>query len=109
MTDIVQKEVELTCSPGEAWEQITDPAWLGGEGDMPTSTGDEGWVSDGEVTRHLIAEEVVEEQRYVYRWATFADAPTRVEIELTPTSEGTHISISESPLVARAQASLVLR
>jgi hypothetical protein len=109
MTENVEKEVELPCSPGEAWEQIIDPSWLGVEGDMPTSAGDEGWVNDGEVTRYLIAEEVVEERRYVYRWATFEEPPTRVAIELTPTSEGTHISISESPLDVRAQASLVLQ
>ncbi len=109
MTDIVQKVAELPCSPSEAWEQIVDPSWLGAEGEMPSSPGDEGWVNDGDVTRYVIAEEVVPEERYVFRWATFVEPPSRVTIELTPTSEGTHISISESPLHVRAQASLALR
>ena len=54
-------------------------------------------------------EEVDEENRLVYRWATFAEEPTRVEIGLTPIPEGTRITISESPIEVKAQASLVLR
>ena len=57
---------------------------------------------------YLIVEEVDEENRLVYRWATFAEEPSRVEIELTPTDEGTRISISESPIEVRAEASLDL-
>ena len=57
----------------------------------------------------FLGQEVDEENRLVYRWATFADAPSRVAIELTPTLEGTRITISESPIEVRAQSSLVLR
>jgi uncharacterized protein YndB with AHSA1/START domain len=109
MTDTVYRELDLPCSPSEAWEHVIDPSWLGDEGELPTAPGADGWISDGGDVHYLIVEEVDEEHRFVYRWATFADEPSRVEIELTPTSEGTRISISESPIAVTARASLVLR
>jgi uncharacterized protein YndB with AHSA1/START domain len=109
MTDTVHRELDLPCSPSEAWEHVTDPSWLGGEGDMPMVPGADGWISDGDDVHYIIVEEVDEENRLVYRWATFAEEPSRVEIELTPIPDGTRISISESPIEVKAQASLVLR
>ena len=109
MTDKVHRELDLPCSQIEAWKFVTDPSWLGDDGDMPMTPGADGWISDGGDVRYLIVEEVDEENRLSYRWATFAEKPSRVEIELTPTSGGTRISISESPIEVRAQASLVLR
>jgi hypothetical protein len=54
--------------------------------------------------------EVVDEERHLsYRWATFIDAPTRVETDLEPVAEGTRVSISESPIEVKAQARLALR
>lgn len=92
--------------PSEAWTHVTNPSWLGDGGELPTTPGAEGWVSDDDGVHYVIVEEVDENERYVYRWATFEDAPTRVEIELAPIAEGTRISISESPIDVRAQASL---
>ena len=109
MTENVHRELDLPCSPSEAWEHVIDPSWLGEDGDVPTVPGAEGWISDGDAVHYLIVEEVDEENRLVYRWATFAEEPSRVEIELTPTPGGTRISISESPIAARAQASLLTR
>jgi uncharacterized protein YndB with AHSA1/START domain len=109
MSDIIHRELDLPCTPSEAWEQITDPSWLGHDGELPLTPGAEGWVSDDEGVHYVIVEEVDENQRYVYRWATFEDAPTRVEIELAPIGDGTRISISESPIDVRAQATLALR
>ncbi|MGD0692476.1 MAG: SRPBCC domain-containing protein [Acidimicrobiales bacterium] len=109
MTDTVYRELDLPCSPSEAWEQVTDPSWLGDDGELPTTPGADGWISEGDDVRYLIVEEVDEENRLVYRWATFAEEPSRVEIELTPIPAGTRITISESPIEARARASLVLR
>ena len=109
MTETVHRELDLPCSPSEAWRYVTDPSWLGDGGDVPTVPGADGWISEGDDVHYLIVEEVDEENRLVYRWATFADEPSRVEIELTPTAGGTRISISESPIEMRARASLVLR
>jgi hypothetical protein len=109
MTDTVYRELDLPCTPREAWEHVIDPSWLGDDGDVPMEPGADGWISEGDEIHYLIVEEVDEENRFVYRWATFADEPSRVEIELTPTGEGTRITISESPIEVKAQASLVLR
>ena len=109
MTDTVYRELDLPCSPSEAWEQVIDPSWLGDDGELPTTPGSDGWISEGDDIRYLIVEEVDEESRLVYRWATFAEEPSRVEIELTPIPDGTRISISESPIAVNAQASLILR
>jgi hypothetical protein len=109
MRDILHHVVELPCSVEEAWEYVLDPSWLGDEGDLSAEEGGEGWVRDGEDTKYLYVEEVIEDERFVYRWASFIDEPSRVEIELSPTSEGTRIEIIESPLRATMRASLVLQ
>jgi uncharacterized protein YndB with AHSA1/START domain len=109
MRDILHKEVELPCDVEEAWAHVITPSWLGDDGELTAVPGSEGWVSSGDDIRYLVVEEVDEERRLAYRWASFTDEPTRVEIELSPSSTGTRISISESPLTARAQASLALR
>ena len=109
MRDILHHVVELPCPVEEAWKCILDPTWLGDEGDLSAEEGGEGWVRDGEDTKYLYIEEVVEDERFVYRWASFIDEPTRVEIELSPTAEGTRIEIIESPLQATMKATLALR
>jgi uncharacterized protein YndB with AHSA1/START domain len=109
MRDILHKEVEVPCEVEEAWNHVINPSWLGDEGELTAVPGSEGWVKSGDDVRYLVVEEVEEERRLAYRWASFTEEPTRVEIELSPTSKGTRISISESPLMARAQACLALR
>jgi len=37
MTDTVYRELDLPCSPSEAWEHVIDPSWLGEDGDLPTT------------------------------------------------------------------------
>jgi uncharacterized protein YndB with AHSA1/START domain len=103
MTDILHREIELACTPSEAWESIVDPSWLGDEGEWDATPGGEGWVSTDGETRYLVTEEVEEGQRLVYRWATFQDPPSRVEIELEPLPYGTRITVTETPLEAKAQ------
>jgi uncharacterized protein YndB with AHSA1/START domain len=109
MRDILHKEVEVPCEAEEAWGHVIDPSWLGDDGELTATPGSEGWVKSGDDIRYLVVEEVEEERRLAYRWASFTEEPTRVEIELSPTAEGTRITISESPLQARAQACLALR
>jgi uncharacterized protein YndB with AHSA1/START domain len=109
MRDILYKELEVPCGVDEAWQHVIDPAWLGGDGELTAIPGSEGWVKNGDDVRYLVVEEVEEERHLAFRWASFTEEPTRVEIDLSPTTAGTHISISESPLGARAQACLALR
>jgi uncharacterized protein YndB with AHSA1/START domain len=109
MRDILYKELEVPCGVDEAWRHVISPVWLGDDGELTARPGSEGWVKCGDDIHYLVVEEVEEERRLAYRWASFTEEPTRVEIDLSPTSNGTHISISESPLQARAQACLALR
>jgi len=108
MSDILHREFEVPCTPDEAWSQVLDPSWLGDEGELEPVVGAEGWVCDDDV-KYLLVEEVEPGRRLVFRWASFTDPPSRVEIELAPVIGGTRISIRESPLAAKAQACLALR
>ncbi|HWD96041.1 MAG TPA: SRPBCC domain-containing protein [Acidimicrobiales bacterium] len=109
MRDILHRVVELPCPVEEAWDHVLDPSWLGDDGEVDVHEGGEGWVRDGDDTKFLLVEEVIDEERFVYRWASFVDEPSRVEIEFSPISEGTRIEIIESPLQASMRASLALR
>jgi hypothetical protein len=109
MRDILHRVVELPCPVEEAWDHVVDPSWLGDDGEVDATEGGEGWVRDGDETKYVLVEEVIEEERYVYRWASFSEEPSRVEIELAPTAEGTRVEIVESPLQASMKASLALR
>jgi len=103
------REVDVPCDVEAAWQHVIDPSWLGDDGELDVVPGGEGWVSEGDETKYLVVEEVDDERHLSFRWASFVDAPSRVEINLEPTLEGTRIAISESPLEARAMASLVAR
>jgi Activator of Hsp90 ATPase homolog 1-like protein len=109
MRDILHRSVELPCPIEETWDIVLDPSWLGDEGEVDAHEGGEGWVREGDDTRWLLVEEVVEGERFTYRWASFSDEPSRVEITLSPIEEGTRVDIVESPLQATMKASLALR
>jgi hypothetical protein len=109
MRDILHRTVELPCPIEETWDIVLDPSWLGDEGEVDAHEGGEGWVREGDETRWMLVEEIVEGERFTYRWASFTDEPSRVEITLSSTDEGTRVDIVESPLQATMKASLVLR
>lgn len=109
MKDILHRELDIPCDVEEAWAHVTDPSWLGEEGELDAVVGAEGWVTSEGDTRYLVVEEVEEAHRLVFRWASFRDEPSRVEIGLEPLPAGTRVVISESPLQAKASASLCLR
>ena len=109
MREILHRTVELPCPIEETWGIVLDPSWLGDEGEMNATEGGEGWVREGDETRWMLIEEVVEGERLTYRWASFSDEPSRVEITLSPTNDGTRVDIVESPLHATMKASLALR
>ena len=109
MKDIVHRELEVPCSVEEAWSHVTDPSWLGDDGEVDAVVGTEGWVTSDGHTRYIVVEEVDDAHRFVYRWASFRDEPSRVEIELESVPAGTRIVISETPLQAKASATLGVR
>jgi uncharacterized protein YndB with AHSA1/START domain len=102
MNETVTTEVELDIPPEEAWEHIIDPSWLGDEGRIIAEPGAEGEViEDGEL-RVLVVEEVAEPDRFAFRWATFNEPPSRVEIEIIESDGGSRVIITETPLVPMA-------
>jgi uncharacterized protein YndB with AHSA1/START domain len=109
MKKILHRTVELPSPVEETWDIVLDPSWLGDEGEVNAEEGGEGWVREGDETRWMLVEEVVEGERFIYRWASFIDEPSRVEITLSPTDGGTRVDIVESPLPATMKASLALR
>jgi uncharacterized protein YndB with AHSA1/START domain len=99
MNEAVTTEVQLDVPPEQAWEHIIDPSWLGDDGRIVAEPGVEGEViEDGEV-RVLVVEEVERPGRFAFRWSTFTDAPSRVEIDVIESDGGSRVTITETPLV----------
>lgn len=103
----MRQDVEVPVSPERAWPAVADPNWLGDAGEFDLRPGGEGWVEDEGETHFVLIEEVDEPRRLTYRWATFADAPSRVEIDLTPTATGTRVTVTETPLSSSPRAQLL--
>lgn len=107
MSEVIQRSVDLPASPEEVWSHVTRPDWLGGDGEIDLRPGGEGWVEDEGGDHYLVVEEVDEPHRFVYRWATFTEEPTRVEIDLAPCDEGTRVTVTELPLHVTPPAQLL--
>jgi hypothetical protein len=60
-------------------------------------------IEDGEL-RVLVVEEVDEPDRFAFRWATFNDPPSRVEIDIIESDGGSRVIITETPLAPMAMA-----
>jgi uncharacterized protein YndB with AHSA1/START domain len=107
VSDTVQRDIEVPVPPEQAWPAVADPRWLGDAGEFDLRPGGEGWVDDEGETHFVLIEEVDKPRRLTYRWATFTDRPSRVEIELTPTPIGTRVTVTETPLSASPRAQLL--
>jgi len=73
-------ETEFDADPSEVWRALTEPDSMGE------------WLG-----RAVVVEEVDEQRRLVFRWASATEAPTVVELDLRPTRRGTHLTIVERP------------
>lgn len=109
MKETLHRELDLPCSVDDAWLHVTCASWLGDDGEMDAVVGAEGWVTSEGETRYLVVDEVDEGRRLAFRWASFRDEPSRVEIELVSLPDVTRVVVSESPLQAKASATLCLR
>ena len=97
-------ETEFDAEPSEVWRAITEPEsmgeWLGRPVEFTLEPGAEGTIGDsegaGEATV-LVVEEVDDERRLVFRWASTTEAPTVVEFDLRPIGRRTHLTIVERP------------
>jgi uncharacterized protein YndB with AHSA1/START domain len=103
MSDSIVTEVELDLPPDEAWEHIIDPAWLGDDGHICAVPGGEGEVVDDGQLHVVVVEEVERPDRFAFRWATFDDPPSRVEIDIIESDGGSRVVITETPLVPIAR------
>ncbi len=74
-------ETEFDAEPSEVWRVLTDPESMGE------------WLGSP-----VVVEEVDDERRLVFRWASTTEAPTVVELDLRPIGRRTHLSIVERPV-----------
>lgn len=126
-TDRIQREVAIAAPVSRVWRALTDHrefgAWFGVEIDAPFEVGAQsrgtftGSSCDaGRWTVRILA--IEPEHLFAFSWHPFAvdstrdysgEEPTRVEIRLTPTAEGTRVTVTESgfdriPVQRRAEA-----
>jgi uncharacterized protein YndB with AHSA1/START domain len=99
MNESIVTEVELDLPPDEAWEHIIDPAWLGDNGHICAVPGGEGEVLDDGLLHVVVVEEVERPDRFAFRWATFDEPPSRVEIDIIESDGGSRVVITETPLM----------
>jgi uncharacterized protein YndB with AHSA1/START domain len=99
MSDSIVTEVELDLPPNEAWEHIVDPAWLGDDGHICAVPGGEGEIVDDGPLHVVVVEEVERPDRFAFRWATFDEPPSRVEIDIIESDGGSRVVITETPLM----------
>jgi len=104
-------ETEFDADPSTVWRVLTEPKsmgeWLGGPVEFTLEPGAEGTLGDddadidrdsGDVATVLVVEEVDDERRLVFRWASATEAPTVVELDLRPVGGRTRLTIVERPL-----------
>lgn len=116
MTDetTVRREIELDAAPADVWNALTRPElleqWFEAEVELDPRPGGAGHFlgADGE-RRSARVDDVDDGRRLAFTWwADDADEPaSRVEFVLTPTTGGTRLVVTESPLTARACAARV--
>ena len=98
-------ETEFDADPSDVWRALTEPEsmgeWLGRPVELTLEPGAEGTIGDGEDGDEavvLVVEEVDDQRRLVFRWASATEAPTVVELDLRPIRSGTHLTIVERPM-----------
>jgi uncharacterized protein YndB with AHSA1/START domain len=104
-------ETEFDADPSTVWRALTEPEsmgeWLGRPVEFTLEPGAEGTLGDDDIDRDrdvdrvptvLVVEEVDDERRLVFRWASANEAPTVVELDLLPVGRRTRLTIVERPL-----------
>jgi uncharacterized protein YndB with AHSA1/START domain len=87
----VKREITLPASPEEAWDFVTDlGAWFDGAVEGNLAPGEP--VHIGE--RRAVIERLDEPSRLTFRW--LGEDPSRVDITLEPTDDGTEIRVTET-------------
>jgi uncharacterized protein YndB with AHSA1/START domain len=86
------REITLPATPGEVWRSLEEPAWLGEDASIELQPAGEVRAGD----RTGFVEEVEEERRLVFWWATPDEDSTRVELSLEEDGDVTHVRVVES-------------
>lgn len=104
-TSAYRVETEFDADPSQVWRVLTEPEsmgeWLGRPVEFALEPGAEGTIGHGDDAvgpTVLVVEEVDDERRLVFRWASATEAPTVVELDLRPIGPRTHLTIVERPL-----------
>ena len=95
-------ETVFDADPSDVWRALTEPEsmgeWLGRPVELTLEPGAEGTIGDdGDEAVVLVVEEVDDQRRLVFRWASATEAPTVVELDLRPDGRCTHLTIVERP------------
>jgi uncharacterized protein YndB with AHSA1/START domain len=105
---IYRVETEFDADPSTVWRALTEPdsmsEWLGRRVEFELEPGADGTLGDGDPNGDsdtptvVVVEEVDDERRLVFRWASATQAPTVVELDLWPAGRRTRLTIVERPL-----------
>ena len=101
-TIAMRRRMVLPDERGEVWRALTDPErlaeWFANEVELDLRPGGDGvfrW--DDGTERRATVEEVEHDRRFAFTWEEEGGDPTRVEITLVDTDEGTEVTVVESP------------
>ena len=86
------REITLPATAEEVWQSLEEPAWLGEDASIELEP--DGEVRAGDRTGFV--EEVEEERRLVFWWASPDEDSTRVELSLEEDGDVTHVRVLES-------------
>ena len=104
----IERRLTFDAPPERVWRAITEPdeiaAWFGDSAELDLRPGGDGWFNWEEHGRFAVrVEEVVANERLVWRWSRKRDTPidegpsTRVEWRLSPApGGGTVLELTES-------------
>jgi uncharacterized protein YndB with AHSA1/START domain len=116
--ETVERQVTLPAPLDDVWELLTRPedlgAWLGDDVVLDPTPGAPGRVLERDGTdRSLVVEEVDAGRRLSWRWWVAGEDPdgaaSRVEITLSPTTDGTVVHVVERPIPASAPPAVTAR
>jgi uncharacterized protein YndB with AHSA1/START domain len=88
----LSREITLPAPADEVWRSLAEPAWLGEDASIDLRP--DGEVRAGDRTGFV--EEADEPRRLVFWWSRPGEDSTRVELDLEPDGDETHMRVVES-------------
>ncbi|PZS21160.1 MAG: hypothetical protein DLM54_04745 [Acidimicrobiales bacterium] len=105
---MLERHVVFPTSPRRLWEAITDPdavsTWFGARVEWDLRPGGQArFLEDTGSIRHGLVEEVLPGRHLRFRWwpeGEADDGTSEVTYQLDPARGGTHLTVTEAPVVA---------